>query len=102
MKVNVYIFLVLCTFVLHALPVMAIDFPGRKNPKYGTVQTIEINRLYNDYLENKVTLIDVRSLLEYETIHIKGAFHVSMAEQTFESELGKVVRDNPGKKTAFY
>lgn len=66
------------------------------------MQWIEIDELHQDYLDDKVTIVDTRSKLEYETIHTKGAVHIPVAEGSFESELEKLVSSAPGKKTAFY
>lgn len=102
MKVRLCVFVALCTFFAHVLPAVAVDFPARKKPKYKNVKPIEIQQLHKDYLENKVTVVDVRSKLEYETIHIKDAFHISVADQSFERELEKLIGATPETKTAFY
>jgi predicted sulfurtransferase len=89
-------------FCLYVLPAAAVEFPGRQKTKYKSVQPIEIEELYQDYVDNKVNIIDVRSKLEYDTIHIDSALHIPVTKRSFESELRKVVAGAPGKKTAFY
>lgn len=52
-----------------AATAVAIDYPGREKPKYQSVPYIEIDELYQDYLDGNVIIVDVRSELEYNTIH---------------------------------
>ncbi len=88
---------------IFALPAAhAVEFPGRQKAKYKKVQPIEIEALYKDYVEKKVNIIDVRSKLEYDTIHIDSALNIPVTKRNFESELKKVIASTPGKKTAFY
>lgn len=49
------------------------------------VPTIELEELYNTL--DKVVVIDVRSTYEYETLHIKGARHLSLSDRNFEPTL---------------
>jgi len=102
MKNKCIVFVVLCVAALFAVPAVAVDFPAREKAKYKKMKWIEIDDLYQDYLDNKVTIVDVRSRLEFETIHTKDAVHIPVAERDFESELKKIIRKSPGKKTAFY
>ena len=102
MNMRFVVFIVFCAVALHVVPAVAVDFPGRQKEKYKDMQWIEIDELHQIFLDNKVTIVDVRSKLEYETIHAKGAVHISVAKRNFESELNKLVSSTPGKKTAFY
>ncbi len=94
---------VVLLLLIQAVSAAAVDFPGRRNPKYKDVQCIEINQLYQDYLNGNVNIVDVRSKLEYETIHPVGAVHIPVAAASFESELKKFVHGSgTDKKIAFY
>lgn len=81
---------------------MAVDFPARSNPKYVHVPPVEIETLYNDYISRRVVIVDVRSKIEYDTIHIDGALHIPLSSALFESKVKRIARENPGKKIAFY
>jgi rhodanese-related sulfurtransferase len=85
-----------------AATALAIEYPGRQEPKYHQVPYIEINDLYQEYLAGNVIIVDVRSQLEYETIHIDRAFHIPVGNQAFEAEVKKLAEANPGKKISFY
>ncbi len=102
MKNKFVVFIVLCVAALFAAPATAVDFPAREKDKYKKMKWVEIDDLYQDYLDNKVNIVDVRSKLEFETIHTKDAVHIPVAGRSFEGELKKLIRKSPGKKTAFY
>ena len=103
MKARLGVLLAVGAVFIFALPaVHAVEFPGRQKAKYKSVQPIEIEELYTDYVENRVNIIDVRSRLEYDTIHIDSALNIPVTKRNFESELKKVIAGTPGKKTAFY
>lgn len=85
-----------------AATAVAIDYPGREKPKYQSVPYIEIDELYQDYLDGNVIIVDVRSELEYNTIHVDGAVHIPVGSHAFEVEVRKLARANPGKKISFY
>ncbi len=101
MKKQLWFILLLLT-VAQVVPVFAVEFPGREKDKYRNLQWIEIEQLQQDYINGNVTIVDVRSSLEYDTIHIKGAVHLPVADKGFIQALADIVRKNPGKKTAFY
>ena len=99
------------SFVTSIVPLMlftlvaqagAVDFPGRQKEKYKDMHWSEIEELHQEYLDSKVAIIDVRSKLEYETIHINGALHIPLAGQGFDGKLKKFIKTTPGKKIAFY
>lgn len=95
-------FAVLFVILMLTSTAMGIEYPGRKEPKYQGVPYIEIDELYQDYLAGNVIIVDVRSRLEYDTIHTDGAIHIPIGSQAFESELKKLAGANPGKKISFY
>lgn len=97
--VTLIVTLMLYTMVVQA---GAVEFPGRQKEKYKDMQWSEIEELHQDYLDDKVAIIDVRSKLEYETIHINTALHIPLAGRGFEGKLKKFTKTVPGKKIAFY
>ena len=88
--------------LMFAGPGTAIEYPGREDPKYQSVPYIEIEELYQDYLNGNVIIVDVRSELEYNTIHVDGSVHVSVGSGSFEAEVKILAKKNPGKKISFY
>ncbi|MCF6239528.1 MAG: rhodanese-like domain-containing protein, partial [Candidatus Marinimicrobia bacterium] len=79
---------------------MAEDFPYRKD--YPDVPVIELEDLKAQYDSDSVVIIDVRSAIEYKTIHPKGAFHISLSNAAFISKLQDLVTRLQGKKVAVY
>ena len=88
--------------LMFAVPGMAIEYPGREDPKYQNVPYIEIEELYQDYLDGNVIIVDVRSELEYNTIHVDGSVHIPVGAGSFEAEVKILAKKNPGKKISFY
>lgn len=78
------------------------EFPGRNNPKYQGTSYIEIENLYQDYLKDALIVVDVRSKLEYDTIHINGARHVPIGKALFEKKLKDIAGEKSGRKIVFY
>ena len=91
-------FMVLVVSMMLSVTTTAIEYPGRQESKYQQVPYIEIADLYQDYLAEKVIIVDVRSQLEYETIHIDGALHIPVGNQAFETEVKKLAKTNPGMR----
>ncbi|RUM39097.1 MAG: hypothetical protein DSY58_01105, partial [Desulfobulbus sp.] len=50
-------FIALGALFTYVLPADAVEFPGRQKAKYKNVQPIEIEALYNDYVDGKVNII---------------------------------------------
>ena len=73
------------------------DFPGRK--KYPKVPYIELEDFHNKF--NDSIVVDVRSILEFETLRIKGSLNIPVAADSFESEVAKVRKDS-NKPIIFY
>ncbi|NRB69419.1 MAG: rhodanese-like domain-containing protein [Vibrio sp.] len=75
---------------------LSTDFPYRSS--YSDVKTIELV----DLKQNKDTLniVDVRSTLEYNVLHIDGAKHITIANKGFEAKIKELSTD--GKTIAFY
>ncbi|WP_457570799.1 rhodanese-like domain-containing protein [Desulfovulcanus sp.] len=87
MKSKIFVFILLLLLVSVAASFATVDFPGRREAKYKNVQSIEIDDLYKEYTNNNITLVDVRSQLEFDTIHPKGALHIPVAEKGFEGKI---------------
>ncbi len=79
---------------------MAEDFPYRK--KYPDTIPIETETLYQQYKTGRVVIVDVRSDIEYNVIHPKGAIHIPVGQLTFDEKAKEVFQGNPGKSVAFY
>ena len=75
----------------------AEPFPHRA--KYKEVQIIEMDDLQGKL--DQMIVIDVRSKYEYDTMHIKGAKHISLQSKTFEADVQKL-RAASNKAIVFY
>jgi len=61
-------------------------FPGRE--KFPDIPYISMEKLYNDYKNNKYLIIDVRSKFEFNVIHIIGAVNIPFSDaQEFEHNI---------------
>ena len=74
-------------------------FPGRK--KYPDIPYIEITDLYNKKNRGEVVIVDARSNYEFETLRIKGAVNIPVANKTLEEEIRKL-RGKTNKSIVFY
>ena len=74
-------------------------FPGRK--KYPDVPYIELGDLYAKLLRNEVVIVDARSNYEFETLQVKGALNIPVANKTFEQEVQQL-RQKTDKTIVFY
>jgi len=101
MKIKISSVLLLLFLSAH-IASAAITFPGRQKDKYKNVPYIEMEDLYQEYKNNTIKIIDVRSKLEFDTIHLKGALHISVAGAGFGKKVKKLADNEPGKKIAFY
>ncbi len=103
MKITITgVFIFLTTLVTLTGSAAALDFPGRHETKYSRLKTIDINTLHKDYLDHKAIIIDVRSTLEFDTIHVKDSKHLSLSDKRFRDKLKDIATSGPGKKIAFY
>jgi rhodanese-related sulfurtransferase len=66
-----------------AKTVPKIEFPGRD--LYPLVSIIELNELHRRFEE--VTIVDVRSQYEYDTLRIKGAVNIPLSSPTFVEKM---------------
>lgn len=76
------------------------EFPYRND--YPNVPIVELEQLKTGYDNGSFVIVDVRSSIEFETIHPKGALHVSLSNANFTTDLKIVSAKNPGKKIAVY
>ncbi len=91
--------LVLCGFFSIG-EALAEKFPYR--PKYPTVQFISTEDLATKYETGEILVVDVRSKIEYDVVHMIGAVHINLAKITFVQEFGEFAKKHPGKEFAFY
>lgn len=66
---------------------------------YPHVATIDIEDLYTQL--NDVVVVDVRSVVEYDTLHIKGALHIAISNAGFIPQV-KSLRSATDKTIVFY
>jgi len=72
-------------------------FPGRKEfPKIPVLEISELNKLLGE-----VIVVDARSSLEFDTLKIKDAINIPVADPNFEQEILKL-REKTSKPIAFY
>ena len=69
---------------------------------YPDVPTIETSDLFDGLQDDSIVVVDVRSKLEYDVIHVTGAVHAPVSKQTFDSAVTELAQQNPGKTLVFY
>ena len=75
----------------------ADDFPGRKKyPKVPFIELADLTKQIND-----VVVVDARSILEYETLRVKGSVNIPVAKKSFEEKVAKL-RAGTTKPIVFY
>ena len=94
--------LILLPAVLQVVSAAATEFPGRERPEYKNLKTIDIGELHSDLQENRIIVVDVRSKLEFDTIHIRNAVHDAVADKGFADNLKDIISRASAKKIAFY
>lgn len=87
-------------FTLLSTTCLAEKLPYRKD--YPQAPIIELADLKAGYDKGEFIIVDVRSALEFETIHVKKAVHIPMSNILFERKLKVLSAKNPGKKIAVY
>lgn len=73
------------------------DFPGRV--KYPDLPYMELDDLYEK--RNDVVIVDARSILEFDTLKIKGAVNIPVAGKAFENQVQEL-RNSTSKPIVFY
>ncbi len=78
---------VACLLILFTQATLAEEeFPGRKlNPE---VPVIELKDLFAN--RGNVTIVDVRSTYEFDTLRIKGAINIAISEKDFVAQMQKL------------
>lgn len=91
--------LVLFSCVLIQLPLMAKEegFPGRA--EFPGIPTMEIADLERQM--DKVVIVDTRSSLEFETLQIKGAINLPIADKNFGDNI-QALRAKTSQPLVFY
>jgi rhodanese-related sulfurtransferase len=84
--------------LLIANSVSAAEFPLRA--KYPNVKPIALEKLFADY--DSTIIIDVRSKMEFDVVHVAKAKHVQVTKGNFLTELKKVRAKNDDTNIAFY
>lgn len=74
------------------------EFPYRE--VYLKVAVIELAELFEQ--KDNVTIVDVRSSYEYETLHIKNALSIPLDEGTYTEKLREAYEQNGRKKMVVY
>ena len=87
-------------FALLSSLCFADEFPYRK--VYPDVLVIELADLKAGYDDGSFMMVDVRSDLEFDTIHPKGAHHLSLFTLHFAKELQSLSAHYLDKKIALY
>lgn len=85
---------------LLALPAVANNFPYREY--YPEVNIVELADLKAGYDRKEFVIVDVRSVAEFEAIHIKGAVNLPYSNAQFSDNLKNFAGKHPGKKIAVY
>ena len=100
MRIKSKIAVSVVVLILSVSVVFAVDFPYRKD--FPNVSYISSQDLKAKYDKNEVTIIDVRSKIEYDVIHINKSLHIPMAHATFVDNVANLIKENPKKVIAFY
>lgn len=89
-----FIIILLCTLLYASVSIAAeSEFPGRK--LYLAVPHIELDDAYQQ--RKQVVFVDVRSAYEYQTLRIKNAINIPLADKNFITKM-KALRDKEGNK----
>lgn len=73
------------------------QFPGRA--LYPEAWIYELDDVYRDL--EKITLVDVRTKYEFDTLRIKGAINISLTDKDFDTKL-RALRGSTEKAIVFY
>ncbi len=73
-------------------------FPGRK--LFFSVPVMELTELYKKI--DQVVVVDVRSKFEFDTLQIKGAMNIPLADRAFGSRVSALRKTNNDKPIVFY
>jgi len=100
MKFKMPLFVLLLVVIAGSSLAGYSKYPYRE--EYSHVPTIETAALFAAINAGEVLVVDVRSPLEYEVIHVESAAHAAVSGDGFEEKLAALSAKNPGKKLVFY
>ncbi len=89
----------LISILLVPMIIGAQQFPLRT--KFPTTKPISTKELAAEFGKG-IVIVDVRSDVEFDVIHIKNAVHVIWGQMNFGKDLEKAVKSNKETKIAFY
>lgn len=98
-KAAVLFLLALC---LSAAGALAGEFPLREKAEFKDLAPVSTADLFAWSKAGQAVVIDVRSVEEYEVVHVNGAVHVPVSQKDFLAQLEKVRGKADGRKLAFY
>ncbi len=87
--------------ILIISPVLSFgeDFPLRS--KYPSVHPIAISDLASEFNKG-IIIVDVRSKMEYNVIHVKKSLHIPWGKESYSTQLLKAAKGNKSTKIAVY
>lgn len=95
--------IVLCLLVFFfAAAAWAAEFPLREKPEFKELTPVTTADLYAWGKAGQSVVVDVRSIEEYEVIHVNGSKHIPISQKDFLAQLEKARGKSDGKKLAFY
>jgi rhodanese-related sulfurtransferase len=97
-KITTLLMAAICLFTFaDAFAASNEGFPGRaKYPKVPYIELADLTKQFKD-----VIIVDARSILEYETLHITGSVNIPVAKKSFEGKVADL-RAKSGKPIVFY
>jgi rhodanese-related sulfurtransferase len=93
------LFAILSVLLLLPVAARAADAPYPHRTKFKHVAVMEAEQLRREL--GAVTVVDVRSRYEYETLHIQGALHIPLHKEKLPAE-AKVLRAKSERPIVFY
>ena len=79
---------------------IAGDFPYRE--KFPEVNVIELVDLKSCYDRGDFIIVDVRSIIEFETIHIKSSLNIPYGNANFTRDFNRIARIDLSRKIVLY
>ncbi len=70
--------------------------------KFPEVSVVELSDLKSGYDRGDFIIIDVRSAIEFDTIHIKNALNIPYGNANFTRDLNRIAKKDLGRKIVLY